>query len=112
MLYVLSLNVLSRVASVQVILLSGPLLLVMVSMLLDAGSLALDVALALLELFAFSLLDAGASLLELGVVMSLLEASTEEELSEDVVGAVLEESSPQLAQNMLVRTNANFFQFL
>lgn len=58
------------------------------------------------------LLDAGMAPLEPGVVLSLLFSSIEEELSEDVVGAVLEASSPQLAQNILVRTNAIFFQFL
>lgn len=58
------------------------------------------------------LLDAGMAPLEPGVVLSLLFSSTEEELSEDVVGAVLEASSPQLAQNMLVSTSAIFFQFL
>lgn len=49
----------------------------------------------------FSLLDMGATLPEL---------STDAELSGD--GAVLEESSLQLAQKILVSASAIFFQFL
>lgn len=79
------------------------------------STLLLELDSTFLELFAswfdlVSLLLEGCASLEVGPTEL---GSVEEELSADVViGAVLDESSPQLAQKTLVRTRASFFQFL